>query len=110
MQTSLDRLEDVVKEYNNTVHSTTKMTPNDAAEDKNNAAVRRHITKGKRLRKKIRQGIRPPLNTSDLVKIMVPHSFARRINIAQYGPDPFLVQEVVTDGAGLKRYRVIPAA
>ena len=53
-------IQDVVKEYNNPVHSTTKMTPNDAAEDKNNAAVRRYITKGKRFRKKIRQGIRPP--------------------------------------------------
>ena len=40
------------------------------------------------------------------MKIMVPHIFARRINIAQYGPDPFLVQEIVMDGAGLKRYRV----
>ena len=64
------------------MHTTTKMTPNDAAEDKNNAAVRRYITKGKRFRKKIRQGIRPPLNVGDLVKIMVPHSTLRRINIA----------------------------
>ena len=82
-------IENVVDEYNNTVHSTTKMTPNDAAKDENNKAVRRYIVKGKRYLKKVRQGIRPPLEVGDLVKIMVPHSAQRRINIAQYGPDPF---------------------
>ena len=39
-------LQDVVREYNNTVHTTTKMTPNDASKDENNATVRRDITKG----------------------------------------------------------------
>ena len=51
-------------------------------------------------------GRRPPLDAGDLVKIMVPHSTARRINTANFRPRPYGVEEVVTDSSGLKRYRV----
>ena len=46
-------IDDVVYECNNTVHSTTKMTPNRAHEDENNKAVYRHVVKGKRFLKKL---------------------------------------------------------
>jgi hypothetical protein len=101
-----DFLEDVVGIYNNTVHRTTGLTPNEAALDESNDAVRNKVMKSKRFRKKIRMGRRPPLDAGDLVKIMVPHSTVRRINTANFGPRPYRVEEVVTDSSGLKRYRV----
>ena len=101
-----DFIEDVVGIYNNTVHRTTGLTPNEAALDESNDAVRSKVMRSKRFRKKIRAGRRPPLDAGDLVKIMVPHSTVRRINTANFGPRPYRVEEVVTDSSGLKRYRV----
>ena len=90
-----DFLEDVVGIYSNTVHRTTGMTPNEAALDESNAAVRNKVMQSKRFRKRIRMGRRPPLDAGDLVKIMVPHSTVRRINTANFGPRPYRVEEVV---------------
>ena len=57
-----DFLEDVVGIYNNTVHRTTGMTPNEAALDESNDAVRNKVMKSKRFRKQIRMRRRPPLD------------------------------------------------
>ena len=99
-------LPSVVAQYNQTVHSTTGLTPNAAHDEANNQGVFKHVTKGRRFLKKVRQGRRPPLDVGDMVKIQVPHSNVRRINMAQYGPRPYRVQEVVSDASGLLRYRV----
>ena len=40
------------------------------------------------------------------MKIEVPHSTTRRLNMAQYGPRPYPVQTAVSDESGLRRYRV----
>ena len=101
-----DFLPAVVAQYNQTVHSTTGMTPDAAHDEANNQRIFKRITKGRRFLKKIRQGRRPPLNAGDLVKIQVPHSTTRRLNMAQYGPRPYPVQAIVSDESGLRRYRV----
>ena len=97
---------DVVAEYNRTVHSTTGATPNAAHEERNNQKVFDHVKTSRRFLKKIRQGRRPPLEVDDVVKIQVPHSTTRRLNTAQYGPRPYRVEAVVSDGSGLRRFRV----
>ena len=94
-----DSLNDLVEIYNSTVHRTTGMTPNEAALDRSNDAVRNEVMKSKRFR-------RPPLDAGDLVKIMAPHSTVRRINTANFGPRPYRVEEVAADSSGLKGYRV----
>jgi hypothetical protein len=96
----------VVSQYNRSVHSTTNMTPNAAHDEENNREVFEYVTRKRRFLKKVRQGRRPPLTEGDIVKIQVPHSTVRRINIAQYGPRPYRVEAVVSDASGLQRYRV----
>ena len=86
-----DFIEDVVGIYNNTVHRTTGLTPNEAALDESNDAVHSKVMRSKRFRK-IRAGRGPPLDAGDLVKIMVPHSTVRRINTANFGPRPYRVE------------------
>ena len=57
-----DFLGDVVGIYNSTVHRTTGLTPNEAALDESNDAVRNKVMRSKRFRKRIRMGRRPPLD------------------------------------------------
>jgi hypothetical protein len=99
-------LPSVVSQYNRSVHSTTNMTPNAAHDEENNREVFEYVTRKRRFLKKVRQGRRPRLTEGDIVKIQVPHSTVRRINIAQYGPRPYRVEAVVSDASGLQRYRV----
>ena len=89
----IDFLDDVVGIYNNAVHRTTGMSPSKEALGESNDAVRKKVMKSKRFRKRIRMGRRPPLDTGDLVKIMVPHSTVRRVNTANFGPRPYRVEE-----------------
>ena len=78
------------------------MTPNDAAPGCSNEAVRNKVVKASGFARRRR----PLIGAGDLVKIMLPHSTVRRINIANCGPRPYRVEAVVTASSGLTRYRV----
>ena len=93
-------------QHNQTVHSTTGMTPDAAHDEANNQRIFKRITKGRRFPKTIREGRRPPMDVGDLVKIQVPHSTTRRLNMAQFGPRPYPAQAIVSDESGLRRHRV----
>ena len=63
----------VLKRYNDTVHSTTGLTPNEARKDENRIRVWLHIQKYARFRRKY-----PPLHVGDEVRTLIkPHTFKK---------------------------------
>ena len=63
----------VLKRHNNTVHSTTGLTPNEARKDENRIRIWLHIWKHARFRRKY-----PPLHVGDEVRTLIkPHTFKK---------------------------------
>ena len=63
----------VLKKYNDTVHGTTGLTPNEARKDENRIRVWLHIWKRARFRRKY-----PPLHVGDEVRTLLkPHTFKK---------------------------------
>ena len=66
----------VLKKYNDTVHSTTGLTPNEARKDENRIRVWLHIQKHVRSRRKC-----PPLHVGDEVRTPIKlHTFKKAMN------------------------------
>ena len=98
----IEHIDKIVSKYNNTVHSTIKMTPKEAREPKNELTVRWYLwSNAKRGRQY------PEIKENDTVKIMIKKDSKTKGYLPKWSSTTYVVDTITTDpGDDTKLYFV----
>ena len=93
-----------LEKYNNTVHSSTKMKPKDAHNDKNHLDVRTNLTRREKNTRKY-----PEVNANDNVKIFKKgrgNYTDRKEYVSKWSKENYKVKEIVYDNVGNRTFNL----
>ena len=99
-----EMLSKALEKYNNTVHSSTKMKPKDAHNDKNHLDVRTNLTRREKNTRKY-----PEVNVNDNVKIFKKgrgNYTDRKEYVSKWSKENYKVKEIVYDTVGNRTFKL----
>ena len=93
-----------LNKYNSTIHSSTKMTPNQAHKDDNNLKVRMNLTSRESNKRKY-----PELNEGDKVKTFTKgrgNYTSRKETTSKWSKETYTIEEIKRDMTGSRTFKL----